>query len=80
MLIIFFVPATYQGLKHGEIIFQILSNRYKWFDSFKTLKSYKKSEVEKYFDSLNRIDTESLPDKLKHKTIFELEEMRKEKK
>jgi len=76
----FFVPATYQGLKHGEIIFQILSNRYKWFDSFKTLKSYKESEVEKYFDSLNRIDTESLPDKLKHKTIFELEEMRKEKK
>ena len=30
-----FVPSQYQGLKHGKIIFTILSNRYNWFDMTK---------------------------------------------
>jgi len=29
------IPSEYQGLKHGEIIGQLLKNRYHWFNSFK---------------------------------------------
>lgn len=28
------VPSRFQGLKHGKIIFQLLKNRFEWFDTF----------------------------------------------
>lgn len=39
------IPSQYQGLKHGKIIFQLLKNRFNWFDTFNKI-TIKKIEPE----------------------------------
>jgi hypothetical protein len=74
---IYIAPATYQGLKHGEIIYKILSNRYPWMDNFQKDKSYKEAEIE--VDSIGRLDLENLPSKYDHLTIKEVKDLVKKK-
>jgi hypothetical protein len=77
---IYLIPAQYQGLKHGKIIFQILSNRYPWMKTFTKNKNYEESLVDKYIDTIGRLSIKDLPEELKKLTINEILEIKKEKK
>ena len=62
------VKAQYQGLKHGKIIFQLLKNKYKWFDSF--YKTTQETKVIKTSDYLTRLT--DIPEKYRHRSINSL--------
>lgn len=74
---IYRIPAQYQGLKHGEIIFQILKNRFDWFDTFLKDKKYKESAIE--LDYLGRIDLSKLTEEQKELLVNEIIELSKKK-
>lgn len=74
---LYFVPAQYQGLMHGKIIYQILVNRYSWMDDFKVKKSYKESEFDEYFDVLGKLNVKKLPEEYHELTIKEILERNK---
>jgi hypothetical protein len=77
---IYQVSAQYQGLKHGDIIFKLLCNRYSWFDDFKVKKNYQESETESYFDSIGRLSTGSMSKEHLNMTVAELIALREGKK
>lgn len=74
----YLIPAQYQGLKHGEIIFKILCNKFNWFDSFIKDKSYKESVID--LDFLSRLDISKLTEDQKNLTVNELIELTKKEK
>jgi len=71
------VPGQYQGLKHGEILFKLFSNKYTWFSSFLIDKSYKESEIE--LDIFGRLDIKKLTDEQKNLSINEILELSEKK-
>lgn len=72
------VPAQYQELKHGAIIYRILCNKYDWFDTFQKDKSYKESETAEYFDTIGRLNVNKLPEKYFNMTVAELISLKEE--
>lgn len=68
----YLIPHQYQGLKHGDIIFEILKNKFEWFPSFKVQKFYEESPVEEYFDTIGRLDVNRLPEEFKKLSVQEL--------
>ena len=75
----YFIPAQYQGLKHGKIIEKLLSNRFDWFNSFMKDKSYKESETGEFFDSIGRLNVNSLSEHYKNMTVQQLLDLNREK-
>lgn len=60
------VPAQYQGLKHGDILFSLLSNKFEWFTSF----SKTESKTEKI--SLASLPINEIPEEYYNLTALEL--------
>ena len=74
----YLIPAQYQGLRHGDIIFKILCNRFNWFNNFMKDKSYKESIID--LDFLNRLDISKLTDDQKKLSVNEIIKLTKKEK
>lgn len=70
---IYLIPSQYQGLKHGKIIFQILTNRYPFMTQFLIDKNYKEAEIE--VDTIGRLDLKNLDEKYNNLTIKEVRKL-----
>jgi hypothetical protein len=60
------VPANYQGLKHGKILFALFSKKWSWFASFNKTET---CEIKKY---LSDMPMSQIPEEFKHLTPQQL--------
>jgi hypothetical protein len=69
------VPSQYQSTKVGDLVMELFSKRYVWWNDFTIDKNYTESETGEWFDFMGRLDVDALPEKYLNMKVYEVRDL-----